>query len=125
MARVSIRTVLDALWRNGFDVKGCGLLAASGKPQTSLEATLASHAMIHSAEGDLFRDAIVRAAERLGLTVNAVKEKDLFDRVWSKLRIDPEKLQAQINGMGRTLGPPWTQDEKRAAIVAWLALRAK
>ena len=29
-----------------------------------------------------------------------------------------------INDLGRSIGPPWRQDDKYAAIVGWLALRA-
>ncbi len=33
-----------------------------------------------------------------------------------------EELRCRVNDMGRTLGPPWRQDEKSAALVGWLAL---
>jgi hypothetical protein len=31
-------------------------------------------------------------------------------------------MQSRIAALGRGIGPPWTQDQKFAALVAWLAL---
>src|SRR5262249_46870857 len=37
----------------------CGIGISSGRPVGTLETTLASHAAIHTAEGEFFRDAVV------------------------------------------------------------------
>lgn len=97
----------------------CGLLLASGRPLPALEKVLASHALIHTAEGELFREALRAASRECGLPLAAVRERDLFARGAADLGI-PETLAE----MGRALGPPWRQDEKFAAIAAWLALKA-
>jgi hypothetical protein len=31
-------------------------------------------------------------------------------------------LQRRVAELGKPIGPPWTQDQKFAALVAWLAL---
>ncbi|HEX7251867.1 MAG TPA: hypothetical protein VF376_03225 [Thermoanaerobaculia bacterium] len=54
---------------NGLDKKGyaldrCGLLVSSGRPLPDLASILASHALIHSADGELFREALAQAATR-------------------------------------------------------------
>jgi hypothetical protein len=32
------------------------------------------------------------------------------------------EVQKRLLELGRPLGPPWTQDQKYAALVAWMAL---
>jgi hypothetical protein len=32
------------------------------------------------------------------------------------------ELERRVQEMGKPLGPPWTQDQKYAALVAWMAL---
>ena len=67
LARQGLRAVIDDLRASGHDVIGCGIVLASGRPATTLAATLASHALIHTAEGELFREVLVQAGERHGL----------------------------------------------------------
>ena len=100
----------------------CGIGIASGRPTGSLEATLASHAAIHTAEGEFFRDAIVRGVESCGLPCFKFKEKELAGEAAKTFAIpDPER---ELSAMRRVFGPPWTQDEKLAALAAWLALKS-
>jgi hypothetical protein len=103
-------------------VVGCGVLLSSGRPGTSLGATLASHTLIHTAEGELFREAIAQASQSLHLPVTKVKERELYPRAALELSIHAGELGRLATEMGRPIGPPWRQDEKYAAIVGWLAL---
>ena len=111
--------VEDALQR--YKVIACAILMSSARPMGTLEATLASHAAIHSAEGDFFRDAILHAAEACAIPCKKIKEKDLLAAAHAAFGIDPEPALAE---MRKALGPPWTQDEKYAALAAWLALQS-
>src|ERR1035438_9985170 len=53
-----------AVKRVGGDrIQGCAVLTGSGRPAPTLEATLASHAAIHTAEGEFFREIVIHAAE--------------------------------------------------------------
>jgi hypothetical protein len=122
LAGKAFREVVAELGRNGHRVAGCGLLLASGRPLPALEAILASHALIHTADGELFRDALAGASEECGVPVTRVREKELLQRVTADLRISTDELQLAIRELGRSLGPPWTQDEKFAALAGWLAL---
>src|SRR5439155_15650698 len=63
LARQGLRAVIDDLHAGGHQVIGCGIVLASGRPATTLAATLASHALIHTAEGELFRNVLVRSGE--------------------------------------------------------------
>ncbi len=125
LARQALRTAMDDLREKGHDVVGCGILLGSGRPATTLAATLASHALIHTAEGELFRDVLARASDHCGLPVMGVRERELYVRGAAELRIPGDELQRRLTEMGRPLGPPWTQDEKHAALVGWLALAAR
>jgi hypothetical protein len=122
LARTAVRSAIKETHDQGLDLKGAGLLMASGRPQTTLAATLASHALIHSAEGELFRSAIAKACEYFDLPVTAEKESTLLERANKVLRYAPLEITKRITEAGFDLGPPWTQDEKRSTLVAWLLL---
>src|SRR5580698_1926295 len=55
LARQSIESVQTDLRKQGYELKDCGLLLASGRPLPDLTHILESHALIHTADGDLFR----------------------------------------------------------------------
>jgi hypothetical protein len=102
----------------------CGaLLLASGRQLPELEKILASHAMIHTADGELFRESLVHASKRCGLAVLYIKDRDLLEQASNAFRLPRPRLLQRATEMGRPLGPPWSQDEKFAALAAWLALR--
>jgi hypothetical protein len=102
----------------GDRVRKCAVLMGSGRASPSLEATLASHAAIHTAEGEFFRAVVIHAAESCGLRVRCIKEKQLFEIARQELDGD---IQATLNDLGKIVGPPWTQDQKLATVAAWLA----
>jgi hypothetical protein len=124
LARQALRAVTKNLLEQGHDLVGCGIVLASGRSLPALAATLASHALIHTAEGELFRNAIAHAGQHCGLPVTGVKERDLFARASTQLRIPDGKLRRCLVDMGQSVGPPWSQDQKHAALVGWLALAA-
>jgi hypothetical protein len=76
---------------------------------------LASHPLLHTAEGELFREALAQASEKCGLAVSRVRERELPERASALLRMPADKLNARIAGIGKEIGPPWAQDQKQAA----------
>ena len=122
LARTAIRTAAEDASARDERIAACGVLLSSAKPKGTLAATLASHALIHSAEGQLFRDALARASESAGLATTAIKEKELFERGAAALRRREADLRRRIDSLGREIGAPWTQDEKWSALAAWIAL---
>jgi hypothetical protein len=122
LARASLINVVDELAEAGFKPVGCGLLLSSGRLPATLAAILASHTMIHTAEGELFRDALAQASRHCKLPLTGIKERELFDRAASALDLSLDDIQLHVAEMGRSVGPPWRQDEKLAALVAWLVL---
>jgi hypothetical protein len=105
-------------------VAACGMLLRSGRAAGSLEATLASHAAIHTAEGEHFRSAIRGACDDLGFLLHQVKEKELLLRATEKFGLPADRMVQMLAAMRKPLGPPWTQDQKFAALSGWLALNA-
>lgn len=99
-----------------------GILDSSGRTGATLAATLASHALIHTADGNHFRDALAQACGKLGLAVARIAERDLTARSSAALGRSPEELTARIKALGRPLGSPWGGDQKSAALLAWLLL---
>jgi hypothetical protein len=122
LAFLELRKALDDLRKKGYRVTACGLLLASGRPLPDLAATLASHALIHTAEGELFRDAVIYAGERCELPVLKLKERGFLDHAAARFGISATALPHRLTELGRTLGTPWRQDEKYTALVAALAL---
>jgi hypothetical protein len=118
----AIRKLKAELQEQGYALARCGLLLASGRPLPSLDRILASHSLIHTADGELFREALLHASARCGLKPLAIKERELLDSASRALRRKPDDLTQRIAGLGRPLGPPWSQDEKLASLVAWLSI---
>jgi hypothetical protein len=122
LAHRAILGMQSDLQKQGITLKSCGLILASGKALPNLENILASHALIHTADGELFREAIVHASVRSGLAMCTVKERELLDRAGQAFRMKSAALMRRVTELGRPLGSPWTQDEKFATLAAWLAL---
>lgn len=122
MARAGLVSTLDELRRRGHSVAAAGILESSGRKGGSLEAILASHALIHTADGDHFREALAHAGGHFGLTVHRVSARDLLARAAATLRLSEPDIQARVRELGRPLGPPWTADQKSAAMLAWSLL---
>lgn len=122
LAEHAVRDALGELPASGDARVAVGLLLAAGRPLPGLPQILASHALIHAAEGELFRDVLRRAAHACGLAVVEVRERELEGRAERSLRRPRPSIRARLARWGKALGPPWTQDEKQAALAAWLAL---
>jgi hypothetical protein len=125
LAYRAIHGLQGSLQKQGYTLSRCGLLLASGKPLPNLEKVLSSHALIHTADGELFREALLHACARCGLPVLSVKERELLDRAEQALRLKPADLTRRVIELGRPLGSPWSQDEKFASLVGWLAMTSK
>jgi hypothetical protein len=108
--------------KQDINLTRCGLLLASGRPLPNFESILASHALIHTADGELFREAIRGACGRCSLGTESIKEKELLERAKSALRVQPAVLLRRVTELGKPFGSPWSQDEKFAALAAWFAL---
>jgi hypothetical protein len=121
-AYAAIRAIVEDLDGRGYRVASVGLLESSGRKGSSLASILASHALIHAADGDHFRDALAAAAERSHLPVSRVRAHDLDAQAEARLRRPASRLRETVKQLGRQVGPPWGADQKMAALLAWLLL---
>jgi hypothetical protein len=106
----------------GYTLVAGGLCGKEPRPLGSLAAILASHALIHAAEGEMFRDVLRHAAEPLRLTLASVPEREAEALCASKVRLPAQRLRAHLAELGRAAGPPWTKDQKLAALIAWMGI---
>ena len=95
------------------DVAGCAVLVGSPMPDWNTDEILAVHFRMHKAEGVLFQNALVQAAEKCKLKTLPVFEKELMVS---------DLLVKKIAGLGKSVGAPWGKDQKDAALVAFMAL---
>lgn len=124
LAEQAVRDAVADLRAMGHEPVASGLLVAAGRPLPGLAQILASHALLHAAEGELFREVLREGSRRCGLLLVEVRERELEERAARSLRCPDPELRRRLAAWGKAQGPPWTQDEKRAALVAWLALAA-
>jgi hypothetical protein len=122
LAREGVNAVLKELAAREYEVIACAMPIGSGRALTTLAATLASHALIHTAEGEFFRNIIADSCAESGVRMFRVKEQELLARGAKDFGVTSEKLQRVLSDVGRLVGPPWTQDEKSATLAASLAL---
>lgn len=94
------------------------MLLASGRALPSLQKILAPHALIHTAEGEFFRNVVREACEHFRIPVVGVRERELEERANATFGKAATRLRQHISSLGKTVGSPWTQEEKTAALAA-------
>jgi len=121
LALTAVRELRDEL-SGQYRVVGAAVLQASGRPLPSLAKILASHSLIHTAEGVFYREVFSKACECLELGVTGFRERDLEEHVQATFGAAANRVSQQVSDAGRALGPPWTQDQKMAALAALVVL---
>jgi hypothetical protein len=122
MAVKSLAGAIEDLRNQGYEVRSCGVLVKTGKPLPVLSEILASHALLHTAEGAMFRDALCHGAARLSVAIAKLEERAVYDETCRRLRISKEALDTRLAELGKAIGPPWREDQKFATLAAWVAL---
>jgi hypothetical protein len=122
LAFTAIGELLKELDARGCQIKGAAVLLASGRALPPLGKILASHPLIHTAEGELFRNAASKACERLKIPVTAIRERELEQQAKTTFGKPASGVQRRISTLGVSLGPPWTKDHKTAALAAAMVL---
>lgn len=122
MSCVSLREVQAEMQQAGLRLAAGALLMASGRTLPPLEAILGSHALIHTADGELFREALAEACIRCDVELSRIKDKDLVVEAARSLGVTEAALLKKVTELGRGFGSPWSQDEKFATLAAWLVL---
>jgi hypothetical protein len=116
LALQAIRESLEAVSARNYRVVGCAMLLASGRALPPLPKILASHALVHTAEGEFFRKVVREACERCGIPVVGFRERELDEHADVAFGKAAARVRQRISDLRSIVGSPWTQDEKAAAL---------
>jgi len=95
-------------------VDAVGVVLGDHPVPESLPAILASHVLMHAAEGQLYRDALLDAARSLGYDGYGLP------RASATARLAGDLAEA-VRGLGAAAGAPWRREHKLAAVAALAA----
>src|ERR1700733_631842 len=123
LAKIAVAELTRELATRHYRIVGAAVLLASGRTLPALEKVLAAHPLTHTAEGEFFRQAVIRASEELQIPVTGLRTRDLDEQVKGAFGKNASQLQNSIASMGSRIGPPWTKDHKTAALAAALILQ--
>jgi hypothetical protein len=118
----ALRQLMDDLHAQKYRVTGCAILMSAARPLPSLEKILAAHPLLHTAEGQFFRDAFAKACESNALPVTKIRERDLEIALKEKFARHAPQIKKKVDLAARHLGPPWTTDQKLATLAALVLL---
>jgi hypothetical protein len=123
-ASSALRETIGAARRQKYQIKGCAILMAAGRTLPPLDRILAAHPLLHTAEGQFFREAFAKACESNQIPVTKIRERDLDSILKENLGRDAASVKIKVQALGRTVGPPWTTDQKNATLAALLLLQS-
>jgi hypothetical protein len=110
-AQTAFSALLAELPSSRDEIVGVGVVSRPPAPERSIAESLRSHTWLHEGEGNLYREAVLQAAESLGIDALPVLDSDLPTA---------EELIARI---GRTTHRPWRRLEKDAVRAAFVILQ--
>ena len=117
-----LRDLVGSLRAGGREIVAAGILSGGGKALPPLASIVRSHALVHAAEGELYRQVFRRACEGCGIASVPIGARDLEKRAASSLGTAPAQLAARLAALGKASGKPWAKDQKECALAAWIAL---
>lgn len=117
LERTSARVMAD-----GAVIRSCAVVVGATSGRARLESILASHALVHAAEGRLYQGALLKGAESCGLDAFAMPKRSIWEQAEAALGVPRDELRRRIDELRRELGPPWAEDQKLAALAAWISL---
>jgi hypothetical protein len=74
------------------------------------------HIGLGVAEGEFFRNVVREACEHCDIRVVGIGERELDERANATFGKAAARIRRHISSLGKTVGSPWTQDEKTAAL---------
>jgi hypothetical protein len=120
LAFEALSKVIHELRQREFTTTNCAVLLASGRPLPELSRILASHSLIHTAEGEFFRNAFCKAGEQLNLRITRIPERELDSHSEKTFGSRAPQVRQKLTDLGKSVGPPWTTDQKSASLAALL-----
>lgn len=119
MAKQSVASFLSDLRAGGYEVAGSGIVTASAKLPPTLQQILGSHAFVHSAEGELYRKALVDASRDAGIPVTPVLARELPARSAPRRGRPRRRSPAESPSWGRRRGSPGARTRRRRPWSLW------
>jgi hypothetical protein len=119
----AVTDALNHLRSMDLSVKTAGIASGSRAIPKDLPTVLGSHPMIHTAEGVLFQMAVASACKGCGLAVISAREREVWLNAATAWGLKEAGLRAKVDGLRKSVGAPWTTDQKTATAFALLALR--
>lgn len=119
---MAAKAIADAIAETNGELSAGAI--AMGRTAVPKEFTkiLASHTLLHGAEGELYRDVLNDAAGAAGLRIVRYLNNEVRSEAAVAIGWPLETLEVKLAEMGKLAGPPWTKDEKDATAAACLAL---
>jgi hypothetical protein len=116
-ARRSLETLAAALPQTiaRIAIRACPTLPAT------IEGRIADNRAQVVADSVMYREALAIAAEARGWSVHWYGRESVFPDAAAVLGCDD--VNALLNAMGRSIGPPWQAKHKLAAAAAFAAFR--
>ena len=121
-AASALHEVIDELLNQQYQVTGCAILMAAGRTLPPLEKILSAHPLLHTAEGQFFREAFAKACESNSIPVTKIKERDLEIALKEKFGRSAARIKKKVQLLSHEIGSPWTTDQKLATQAALLLL---
>lgn len=121
-ARLLCRTAISAALEEPPAITVAAVAMGRTSVPTDLDRILASHTLLHTAEGELYRRALSEAASEVGLRVVRFMNKEARSEAAAALGWPLDDLERWLANTGKGAGKPWTKDEKDASAAALLAL---
>jgi hypothetical protein len=122
MAQEVIKQIFAELNERNYRIASSAVLMAAGRSLPSLPEILASHPLIHTAEGEFFRKSVISACETLKIPVTQIREREVEERAESAHGKKAAQILRKVAAIGGSIGPPWTADHKAATLAALLTL---
>jgi len=119
VAARELKTLIQKMTTSSRKVAGVGIL---GAPDRDLKRIGNSHIRAHAAEGVLFRRVLAVGAEANGLKFHTFSDRNFDEATAVKLGAKYSRIKRSLSGLKASVAPPWRNDEKQAALAAWLML---
>lgn len=107
-AKAALRDAVEALRARGFAIRAAGIVVGNQPLTASIEEILASHPLLHTAEGAMYRESIRQACQALEIAVTAIPAREL-------------KPSKKLDAIGKAAGRPWAKDQRDACLAAMIA----
>lgn len=124
-ARLATRAIADIvrmIEAQKFKTVAGGVLATRAWLGHDLAGILGSHEHVRVYESEAVREAVRAGLKANGIKAQDVEEKSLYVVAANTLNRSEGRLKTILNNLRGDAPGPWRQDQKLAALAAWLVL---